>query len=430
MPTTATDSGIIETIAPDISIEGSGAVFSNLGAADTIRILHLSGWSVHESRPVQCIYRPGSSILVRRKAWATRDDAVRTFSVVSELRRESRRQLADHDGTDLVPVPLLDDHPRHRVWVFPFDPYLPDLAYALTIEGARQIAQSVVGFKCSVRSTVVVYRPTKRAVLRFLVRPRGRTDGEPIVLYVKVTLPELVDRVFAGARALEGSDPRFVLPTQRPKPGLIVYRATPGRSMRDRLVELRTSSKVPSPLDIWNIAETISAVEPHDLTEAPSPESRLDSALKRLGATVPHLDARLSALDSRIRPDITGRVGDPTLIHGDFHEGQILVDDSGVITGVLDIDDLAVGDLSMDAANFSAHLLTLSESFPRSAVVLKSYRRAFLAVLEEAGLGPADLAAREAVAVLQLATGPFRVMDPNWVSRTEGRVGLAESLLD
>jgi len=36
------------------------------------------------------------------------------------------------------------------------------------------------------------------------------------------------------------------------------------------------------------------------------------------------------------------------------------------------------------------------------------------------------VAAREAIAGLQLAAGPLRVMDPNWIERTERRIEWVE----
>jgi hypothetical protein len=45
------------------------------------------------------------------------------------------------------------------------------------------------------------------------------------------------------------------------------------------------------------------------------------------------------------------------------------------------------------------------------------------------GVEPHGLAAREAIALLQLATGPLRVLDEHWEARTLARIRLAESAL-
>jgi hypothetical protein len=54
-------------------------------------------------------------------------------------------------------------------------------------------------------------------------------------------------------------------------------------------------------------------------------------------------------------------------------------------------------------------------------------RRAFL---DRLGVSPADLAWRETLAMLLLAAGPFRVLDPRWPAEVGRRVRLAVRLLD
>ena len=53
-------------------------------------------------------------------------------------------------------------------------------------------------------------------------------------------------------------------------------------------------------------------------------------------------------------------------------------------------------------------------------------RGGYLALLD---VDEQELAWREALIMLTMATGPFRVLDPNWPERVAGRVALARWLL-
>ncbi len=98
--------------------------------------------------------------------------------------------------------------------------------------------------------------------------------------------------------------------------------------------------------------------------------------------------------------------------------------------GVLDLDDLGMGDPAMDAANLTAHLASLAESHPNAAERLHRYRREVRgSLLSLVPVTDKGLAAREAVAMLQLATGPFRVLTPDWPLRVANRIELADRLL-
>ncbi len=118
------------------------------------------------------------------------------------------------------------------------------------------------------------------------------------------------------------------------------------------------------------------------------------------------------------------------LVHGDLYEAQVLVDEDFSL-GLVDLDDMGPGDPASDAANFTAHLLALALAVPAASARLRAYRslvrRAFLDVLDVA---PQDLAWREALAMLRLALGPFRVLHPTWPSDVGKGVRLAVRLAE
>jgi len=98
--------------------------------------------------------------------------------------------------------------------------------------------------------------------------------------------------------------------------------------------------------------------------------------------------------------------------------------------GLLDLDDLGPGDPLLDAANFSAHLLLLGTSGPAAAGAVLRYRDELRAAFcRRLDATPGDLAWREAYCLLRLASGPFRVLHPDWPRRMASRVALASGAL-
>jgi len=119
---------------------------------------------------------------------------------------------------------------------------------------------------------------------------------------------------------------------------------------------------------------------------------------------------------------------DDWIVHGDLYENQILVD--GDTVGLIDLDDLGPRDPLLDAANWSAHLLLLGTYGAPAAGVIRRYREDLRAAFcRRLDAGPADLAWREAYCLLRLATGPFRVLHPDWPRRMAHRLAPATEAL-
>jgi len=120
----------------------------------------------------------------------------------------------------------------------------------------------------------------------------------------------------------------------------------------------------------------------------------------------------------------------PRPVHGDLYEAQVFGAPDYSL-GLIDLDDAGPGDPAMDAANFCAHLIALVLAVPRARKTLMAYRslvrQAFLARLD---VSPRELAWREALCMFALATGPFRVLDPNWPAEVQRRTDLALRLAD
>jgi aminoglycoside phosphotransferase (APT) family kinase protein len=141
-----------------------------------------------------------------------------------------------------------------------------------------------------------------------------------------------------------------------------------------------------------------------------------------LGAVAGHLRPRLDALTSTLAAADPG-MHPPVPVHGDFYESQLLVDD-GAVVGLLDVDTVGRGHRIDDWATLLGHLVLLERILPQPATVAR-YR----AELEAHALGrwpEAQLRTRIAAVLVGLATGPFRVQQAGWPSRTEERIALAE----
>lgn len=275
------------------------------------------------------------------------------------------------------------------------------------------------------RSTIVRYRPTKRAVVRFEVRNRGRSDGPPMVLYVKVLPVTAADTIMRLLPVMATVGDSYVLPTHRPASDILIYPARAGISMREALTG-RTPATLPHPDVVLDVLDHLGALGDPGTPGPSGPVARLDRSTDLLTAALPHRESVLSDLGDVIRGALDHHVIPPVVVHGDFYEGQLLIDQGGALAGVLDVDDIGMGDPVMDAANYTAHLVALGESHPGVLDRLDAYRRSFrVAYLERSGVDERAFGAREAVAGLGLATGPFRVLSPGWPGRMERRIALA-----
>lgn len=415
------------SLPDDPDLDGSGALFSDMAAASVARLLEANGWTLTETSPVQMLYRPGRQVMIRHASWGVRSGVTRRFSVTTELRKRPQPAPSHSLSTEDMPITSVQESPHVRTWAYPFDPVLSGLADVLSIEGARRLAEPLFGAECSVRSRIVRYRPTKRAVVRFEARPRGRTDGEPMVLYVKVIPAETADVLMKVAEALGSASDRFVLPASRPASGVVIYRNRPGTGLRDLLVG-GEQPNLPKPAEILGVPDELEALE---ATGTPGPWSvarRLRSTIRLLAAVLPERAGSLRALEEHLSGELDRTALEPVTVHGDFYDGQLLIDRRCRVAGVLDIDDVGPGDPLLDLATYSAHMVALSESHPEHVDRLEDHRNEVRDAFLERGHDPLALAAREAVLALTMATGPLRVLSEDWPERVAHRIDLATRL--
>ena len=113
-------------------------------------------------------------------------------------------------------------------------------------------------------------------------------------------------------------------------------------------------------------------------------------------------------------------------VHGDLHEGQLVVDDNAVI-GLLDVDDVGNGDPLDDVATMIGHLRfrAATGADPSLEYYADDIRSAVAT-----GHDPGDVDLHIAAVLVGLATGPFRIQQPDWEATTVRLLGLVEQHLD
>ncbi|MGH2656364.1 MAG: phosphotransferase family protein [Actinomycetota bacterium] len=418
----------VPPIPSDPGLPGARGLLTGEGREAISAFLGERGWSVEDARPAQALYRPGRSAAVRYRVLAHRGGGQRTFVLCAETRARAR-----------TPGPLPEDAEdrtglaepvgrsgQHLVWAFPFDPSLPDLAdVAWGPEVARRLGAAAVSVQ------LLRYRPRRRAVFRYRVLRRGRGGRRWETAFGKVLPRSKAERArLAAGSVLEGSEAlRLSMPAGSLGEDAFVFEPARGRSLRDLLV---AGGPLPSPERVALLPEKVAEQVGPRLPEVarPSPTEAAGSAAAVLGRLVPSWAAEVDRVVEAVAAGESRAARAAPAVHGDLYEAQVFVDEDFSL-GLIDLDDLGPGDPATDAANFCAHLLVLALSVPAAADRLAAYRGLVReAFLRRLGIPSADLAWREALAALLLASGPFRVLDPRWPAEVGRRVQLAVRLLE
>lgn len=438
-----TEGALAPPIPPDPGLPGARGLFLPEGSDAVASFLEGRGWTMREVRAVQALYRPGRSCVVRYRVRAeTPAGEPRILTLCGETRARPREVPPPPPEFGVrygLPDPVAQVAP-YLVYAFPYDPGLeglPDAAWGPAVRealgqlGTRPIAVAVEPLR---------YRPRRRAVFRYLALHRGRRGRRFDVAFGKTLGSSRIRRCLAVTRSLSREARRvrlrrprvrLALPKGEVVRGTLLFAPLRGRSLRDLLL---AGERLPAPERVAGLIGDLAGLG-DTAFEGPDASARCQPA--DLAAQVGEL---LAGLVPEVEPDVR-RVVDaiaegadrdrtpPCLVHGDLYEAQVFVDQDFSL-GLIDLDDLGPGDPILDAANFTAHLLALALSVPAAADRLLAYRvlarEAFVARFD---IPPAAYAWREALAMLLLATGPFRVLQPNWPAAVAERVSLATRLL-
>jgi hypothetical protein len=248
--------------------------------------------------------------------------------------------------------------------------------------------------------------------------------------FLKVVRPAATDALVHRHELLAGAAPAPPV-LAATADGVVVLPALAGTPMRGLLAGTEGGpGDLPTPAALDAVLDAL----PSALVEAPARSRRAaGDALGRaadhaavLGTVAPALRGRLDDLTARLRAADPGEHPEVP-VHGDFYEAQLLVD-GGAVVGLLDVDTAGRGHRIDDWANLLGHLVVLEQVLPDPAITARYRTELVAAALRR--WPAAQLRLRVAAVLLGLATGPFRVQQPDWPARTDARLELAEHWAD
>jgi hypothetical protein len=353
------------------------------------------GSSIESITKIHATWRPGRSLTMRYRIRACDGPLNGSNDLVASVGGPGQGALVvKGPGADI------------SMWVLPDDPRLPGLRSALHVPAVQALLRDL-GAEDSVAFTRMrSYRPGRRAVVQ--VEAGGSS------IFLKVVPPAEVEELHRKHRHLAGHLPIPDSLGLAPELGIVVMHSMPGIELRRALRE--GAHRIP---DAKAIAGFVAKLP------EPAPEWRSKSSLEMLPGIralltrlVPEAGNRIEALVSDIGPE-TGSVTVP--VHGDFHEGQVLIDGSHPV-GLLDVDTYGWGRPGADAATMLGHLHLLAPGCRGDAIGLaRGLNRHWDTIFD-----PVALRLSIASTVLGLATGPFRVQSSRWRAETLARIGVAE----
>lgn len=349
----------------------------------------------------------------------------RSVSQVYEavLRVEDREEavlLVAHADTQPLPEGAFElerDGARVAVWRFPNDPFLPGLPSAIDPVRVRELLDELRAPAGRISLYTRAYRPSRRAVVEVTI---ATDDLVGRILYLKV---------LAGDRASELADIHRQLSPHIPVPqvigvslsqGIVALEALEGPTLRALLVE---GGALPSPDHLVELSRRLAA---SGLRSRRDPRGFADPTrhVEPLCRLAPELEpdiARVAAEAARVD-------GAPVPVHGDLHDGQLLLRD-GEVTGVLDVDGAGPGLIVQDAGNLIAHVQVVGDLWPQAATRCDDLAAGLQAAYREV-VDAGDLARAIAGAWLGLATGPHRAQDADWPDATRHRIRRAVQALE
>ncbi len=434
-------------VREDERVPGSRSILADGGVDAIATFLRANDLELVSARPQQLRAMPGRQWSVRHLVRGRAADGVAcTLSITVEASRHERSLPPPHPAVQRRLQPR--EPARHvgdlAVWAFPYDPDLPDLAPAVSgstvRDGLRAVGLLAPVERAVVSCQVVRYRPSRRAVLGYTLVKFGPGGRRVQRLYGKVLRPPRAERLYDVMEALRlprghlrwRGLPRLAVPVPL-FGGAMVTAPMPGTPLRTRLL---ANGALPDPARVAAIPARLGRLDPRPgrSSAALQRDERRDPA--RLAA---HAAAVLGHAQPELRDAIAGVVDAvhagaetdtvrPRVVHGDYYDDQLFVDDDYGL-GLIDLDDVALGDPALDGANLCAHLLALACCYPVAGPRLVAYRALVRAdLVRQLDVDPLALAWREALSVLLLATGPLRVLSPRWPEETRRLVDVAARL--
>ncbi len=331
--------------------------------------------------------------------------------------------------TDERAVIFADGDREVAVWLYPRDPDLPGLARAAY---AEEIAALLTEHRLTdtsvtadqLRLEMIGYRPRRRAVLRAAVSSMDR-NGDPVelVYFVKA----MREREFAGVRQrhelLSAAGVPAPLIAAVTADCLLVLRELPGRPLSTAIFD-----PVPpcTAEDLINVLDAMPPMVAQLNRRAPWSDAVAHYA-EMVTQALPAEERRLQWMVQHTQVGLAGLPGGDEPTHGDFHEGQLIIQ-SGVISGILDVDTVGPGRRADDLACLLAHMSTIQRMNAQQAARVQDLLSGWVPVFDTR-VDPVELRLRAAAVAISLATGPYRGQEAHWQRETLAILAAAESLM-
>ncbi len=382
------------------------AAYAALTAADPLELLAplvaADGAELLSAAREDVTYRPGHDAVVRFAATVQRDGApVREGWVVAA-------------GGAPAPTALVLDGPVGPVsaWRVRDDPDLVGLRSALDVEAVAGLLTALGLPPEGVGLTLVAIRPRRRAVVEV------RTPS--VRLFLKCVRPSAV----ADLRLRHDACREAGVPVPKALAvdetlGLLVLSPLAGTPLRALL--LAETSELPPAQEVADLLRSLARVELTLPARDPRRHARGHGALLKevLPAESARVDRALAAIDEAGPVAVGG-------VHGDFYDGQVLVQD-GRVAGLVDVDGAGTGRPADDAGNLLAHLQVLGAlglTGPRAREWVSGTAAAVRPLHD-----PRELARSTAAILLGLATWPHSRHTPDWEQQTRTLLDLVEQAL-
>jgi len=316
--------------------------------------------------------------------------------------------VADRSGPPEGSLVLEADDLRVGVFRFPFDPDLPGLIVAVDPEAVA----ALVGVKGQVTVTLRKYLPRQRAVIQV-----SADDGR--CWWVKVLAVNDAVAISERHRRVARVVPAPEVVGVDLEHGLLVLSHVPGFSLRQALQD--GGSVLPPAEDLLDLLTRLGDAEFDVVVGRQSRIAAARGAAGLIAYARPDLTDRLRKLLGAIGPD--SLVGPEAVIHGDLHPGQLIIE-NGQFSGLLDFDDVGLGQPIDDLARYLAYLVVIAAESGTSeaAVYLQHTTGVFTSTVELI-----ELRRRVAAALITLAASPYCSNQAGWDQVTERRISLAES---
>ena len=345
------------------------------------------------------------------------------FSLASDKVRR-HRWTAPPSGPPVVVWP----EARTLLYVFPNDAQLDGLRILARPRSLRRLVKAHLPAVRADRleTDLVRYKPERRAVFRsWSPAPAGGGGAEFYWrVYAGSEGPWVFWRMAGLASSVAGHGVRTPLPYDYdPERRLLAMEALPGRPLNEILEDERAVSDAADALARLHGAP-VQGLTPRSAEDFLADAARVTEMLSCLSEDAGAQAARMLKALTRAKPAPARR---PVFVHGDFHPGQVLVDERGV--GVLDFDRSHAGTPVADAGAFLARLRLalidgrVRDERPLACAFVDGYAG------RSGPLPEGELRFWTALALLLLALEPFRRLDADWQAAVRRVLDSAEESL-